>query len=829
VTYKSNAVIKRGRLSNRKSAKVPKMKVLPNMSTKTRTIVFYLLCVLIVLAGNAQASSQPYIPLHQVNFGTGNKYLSATDVSIGSPAGTLSFTRTYNSQSSTTSEFGYGWTATFTERLTIATDSISLVQPGGRYIVFKNDGSGNWINQTGAKQTITANTGGYQLKELRGTIKQYDGTGHLVSVTDRNSNTRTYTYSSGLVDSISDNFGRSLTFAYTAGKLTGMTSAIGSWTYSYLNDNLVEATKPDGKYIQYIYDDPNDAHNLTGVIDESGTRVLTVTYDNLDRVTSAAKAADLDKVTITYPATNVREVTNSLGLKTTYQLNVANGIAMVDTMAGPGCSSCGDNANTKYLYDNRLQVVEATDASGVKTTSTRDASGNKTSVTKAAGTPLASTTTYTYDPATNQPATITRPSVANPGQQTVNTMTYDTHGNLLNQQRSGYSGTTAINATTTYTYNSYGQIATIDGPRADVTDTATFTYYANDAGQGLNRGNLSTVKDALNHTTTFSNYNAFGQAQTVTDPNGIVTSRVYDAGGLLTSSTTADLTTAYAYDPADKLQAITLPGNRVITYTYSAAGQVAKITDSIGNVISYTYDSEGRRTGEEVHDPQNVLTRSAVYGYDNYGRMNKVTLPGNAEETAEYDLVGNLVKTVNANVIQTDYQYDVLNRLLSLTKAATNTTGYTFDAHSNVTEVTDAKSKATSFTYDDFGRMVTTTSPDTGQNAYSYDLAGNLISMSDAKGQSTTMQYDALNRPVKQSYAGTGDILFSYDQGTKAIDKLSGITDREGTDSFTYDSSSRIVTDTRVIDSRTHAVSQVNHGDTIPIYCQLLSIRASTN
>jgi YD repeat-containing protein len=40
-------------------------------------------------------------------------------------------------------------------------------------------------------------------------------------------------------------------------------------------------------------------------------------------------------------------------------------------------------------------------------------------------------------------------------------MTYDPHGNLLTRHQSGFTGTTAITATTTYTYNGYGQITSI--------------------------------------------------------------------------------------------------------------------------------------------------------------------------------------------------------------------------------------------------------------------------------------------------------------------------------------------------------------------------------
>ncbi|MDR3631700.1 MAG: hypothetical protein P4L42_15370 [Desulfocapsaceae bacterium] len=306
---------------------------------------------------------------------------------------------------------------------------------------------------------------------------------------------------------------------------------------------------------------------------------------------------------------------------------------------------------------------------------------------------MAVTTTKTYDSTTNQVANITMPSVSNPGKKAVTLMTYDTRGNMLTRLQSGYSETAAISRLTKYAYNTYGQIASITGPRTDVNNVTTFSYYPNDASQGNSGGNLYTVQDALGHITTYSNYNAFGQAQTITDPNGIVTTRVFNTKGLVASSTTAGLTTGYSYDPAGRLLTITLHGNRTINYAYSPAGQISRIADTLGNAISYAYDSENRRIGEEVHDPQNTLTRYANYGYDDYGRLNKGAYPGNAEETAEYDLVGNLVRTVNATAMQSDYQYDALNRLTSVTEAGIATAGYAYDMQNNISTVTDAKSK----------------------------------------------------------------------------------------------------------------------------------------
>ena len=76
----------------------------------------------------------------------------------------------------------------------------------------------------------------------------------------------------------------------------------------------------------------------------------------------------------------------------------------------------------------------------------------------------------------------------------------------------------------------------------------------------------------------------------------------------------------------------------------------------------------------------------------------------------------------------------------------------------------------------------------------------------DAKGQFMGYTYNALNRPLSQSYAGGTNILFTYDQGNKAIGHLSQIQDREGTDSFAYDNSGRIATETRVIGTTSHTI-----------------------
>ncbi|RAV24129.1 RHS repeat protein, partial [Staphylococcus warneri] len=75
----------------------------------------------------------------------------------------------------------------------------------------------------------------------------------LLSYTDKNNNTRTYSYSGSDLTAIANNFGKSISFGYTDGKLSSVTSDIGIVSYGYdANDNLVTVTKPDTTTITYI-------------------------------------------------------------------------------------------------------------------------------------------------------------------------------------------------------------------------------------------------------------------------------------------------------------------------------------------------------------------------------------------------------------------------------------------------------------------------------------------------------------------------------------------------------------------------------------------------
>ena len=752
------------------------------------TVTFALLCCSV----RADASSQPYLNGHEINFGTGNKYVSETDISLDGPV-RLTFSRTYNSQSTVSGVLGYGWSASFTEKLIDATSTITLVRSDGRHVRFTANPDNSFTSALGSSETIIRITGGFQLTRANRDVHTYDSQGRLTAIAHANGTSLTYAYTGDQVGSITDSLGRTLSFTYTDNKLTSLATPAGSVTYSYDgNGNLTSVNQPGNANQTYEYATSGDIHNLTGIIDAAGLRLQALTYDSSDRVVTSALAGNSESVTIGYPALLTRTVTDAQNVVSTYALEVQQGVARIKNFTGPGCSSCGSDTGVSYLYTSRQQVSSMTDAKGIITTYTYDAKGNRLTATEASGTALARTTTTTYT-ANNQPAAISVPSVSNPGQQMVTTNTYDAQGNLLSRRRAGYSGATAISEVTSYTYNAMGQLLTVDGPRVDVNDTLTLTYYPNDPGQGNNRAQLHTVTDALNQTTTYEDYTPQGKPGTITDSTGLVTTLTYTFRGDVLTRTTGGLTTAYSYDPAGRLQTVTLPGSRTIIYTY-ANNRVASITDAQGNVITYSYDAAGRQTGRHIHDPGNVLTYSLGLSYDQAGNLSKRTYVDNAEEQFAYDPVRNLVQATNPLGTVTDSSYDGLRRLLSQSVAGQTIATLAYDSQDNVTSVTDARGHVTAYSYDDLGHVRSTTSPDAGTVTTAVDAAGNVLSQTNARNQAISLSYDALNRPMSLSYSGAARALeFSYD--TVRPGRLSSIEDIESSRGFSYNSLGQITTE----------------------------------
>jgi YD repeat-containing protein len=207
--------------------------------------------------------------------------------------------------------------------------------------------------------------------------------------------------------------------------------------------------------------------------------------------------------------------------------------------------------------------------------------------------------------------------------------TTDTDGHL------GFSAglqSGVANRTSSWTYNQYGQVLTEDGPRTDVNDITTYTYYGDTsftgegaAAQGHFIGDLQSVTNATGKVTSYGKYNKHGQLLESSDANGVLTVNTYDLRQRLLSSSVGGQTTSYSYDAAGQLKKVTLPDSSWVGYDYDDAHRQVAVYDNKGNRTEYQLDNAGNRTGETTKDPSGNLKRQLSRSIDALGRVQQAT------------------------------------------------------------------------------------------------------------------------------------------------------------------------------------------------------------
>ncbi|MBI3523007.1 MAG: RHS repeat protein [Betaproteobacteria bacterium] len=498
---------------------------------------------------------------------------------------------------------------------------------------------------------------------------------------------------------------------------------------------------------------------------------------------------------------------------------------------GSGCSASASS----LTYDANGNVASRTDFNGVVTKYNYDLTKNlETQRVEAYGKPEARTTntqwhsywrlpvqiaeplkrtSYVYNGdtlngavATCAPASATVPNIAG-GTQPIGVLCQKTE--QATTDTTGAQGFTAAAVgtprTTTWTYNQYGQPLTADGPRSDVHDVATYSYYpATDPDLGK-RGNLASTTNALGQTTQITAYDLNGRPTAIVDPNGITTTLAYDARGRLTSRSIGGETTAYTYDPVGQLTHVSLPDGASLSYTYDPAHRLVGVSDGVGNRIAYTLDAMGNRTKEDTYDPANLLAQTRTRVFDALNRLYNDIGTQNQTTTYAYDANGNRTRITDPLNHVTINQYDPLNRLIRITDPGNGNTQLSYSALDQLTQVTDPRNLVTAYILDGLGNLLQQQSPDSGAATQTYDAAGNLNTRTDAKGQTTTYQYDALNRPTQISFADGSRQTYTWDLGPNGIGRLTQIAEQNSTGQDTarteyrYDPQGRITQETRTI------------------------------
>ncbi|MDM4769257.1 RHS repeat-associated core domain-containing protein [Solimonas sp. SE-A11] len=678
-----------------------------------------------------------------------------------------------------------------------------------RRAFIRQTGQTNWTSNRSDDGKLEVVSGANVFREASGRRYTFDGQGLAILITEPDGRQTSISRLSGNAwggdtEQWQSASGRSYAVAMDPlGRIRAFTDAAGQTTRYHWDalGRLASVTHPDdtpedpddNPVRTYLYENEPTPRALTGILDENGDRYATYAYDAQGRVTLSEHAGGAGRTTFEYlspTSTRVRtyqDATRYTDELVTHAVFGTQG-SRITAIGYGACPDCGlTNSTESYTYNSTGGLSSHTDRRGLVTTYSTS-NNRENSRTEASGTPLARTISTSWNTTWDTPYQITEP-----GRTT--RYYYNSLGQLTEYRVLG-----TATRSTTYTYHAGNQrLATINGPRTDVSDISSFAY----DGQG----NLIQVTNALGQITSITDHDAHGNPLRIVDANGVETLLAYDARQRLKTRTTAGETTSFEYDKVGQLRKVTTPDGAWLAYTYDAAHRLTGIADPDGNRIAYTLDWAGNRTAEAVYDPSNTLRRSQARLYDGLNRLRQIQ-GGNGQLTQlGYDDNHNLSSTTVDGSQVTTRGYDALDRLIQVTDPGSGVTQYAYNPRDELTSVTDPRGLVTAYTLNANGDLTQLQSPDTGTSTATYDSAGNLKTRTDAKGQVVTYSYDALNRVTQAVYTGGPTITYSYDQGTYGKGRLTGISRPGASLNWTYTAQGRVASQTQVVGARTLVTS----------------------
>lgn len=601
---------------------------------------------------------------------------------------------------------------------------------------------------------------------------------------------------------LSDSAGEQWTYAFTADVARSATERPRPFQQLY---RVFQPTDPGQPALQYTYDalgrvrEARDAVALQGdrdpyvffIADQARGRRLdpedgsyTVDYDtdgNAVRFTDEMERQSLaeydgrHRVTRrVYPGRNAD----------IFGYDARDNVIRLDrcpTPPDPESDVCLGPLTIEATYDptwNRLATVE--DARGGVTSLTYYGSGPGAGLVATAVRPAVAGGAPTYSFTYNSIGLVT--SETDPTGR-VTTHGYNAAGDRTSTTvaTAAVGGNPALNLTTGFTPNVWGDVITAIDPRGNATsvdyDAMRRPTEVRNHDGGTWAALLAAIKttyDELGRLTETAGGTAFS-GTTVTAWQ-MMESRTYTPTGQVeTQSNGEGDTTTMAYDGMDRVLQVADPVGRITRNDYDEAGQLTHViraygTDLPQDYARYTWTPNGQQAS--VRDANNNRSVTVYDGFDRPCRMYfpVATVGADAANTggiAESELT---CASGGTNPDYEGYGYDANGNRTALRLRSGETIGFTFDALDRQTaKDLPGGTTADVFTsYDLAGRRLSSRFVSTsGQGVvYAYDAAGRLLSEQSTIGTSRTVafEYDAASNRTRLTWPDSQFVTYTYDR-----------------------------------------------------------------
>lgn len=621
------------------------------------------------------------------------------------------------------------------------------------------------LNLPGTLNYATGGTSALQANvTIAGLTTSYltDSAGRLIetlapAINGVRARTQYYYDATGNVDRIIDPNGNETAMAYDArGNLLLTRDALGNTvtrTYSNTNQLLSETVytvaDPDGAgsgqpngalTTQYVYDSENHLRftiTAEGRVTEhrynsEGNRTSTHRYTTNAYSGTSFSESDLSTWATSQATTTIERTDYAYDVRG----NVTSATAYGATDAS-GNGVTGSGSVTRFIYDQRGQLLQTIDGRGEATadpndyvtTYTYDGLGRVLATTQWVSSGVTRTSLNTYDDA-NRRTTVTLQN----GLAT--TSTYDRSGLLIavsqtnTQSDSNPANDVALGATT-YVYDGNGRLRITTDP----TGIRNYFFYDEEGRQ------IATVDAAgsLNEVVYDSAGNAIKTIRYAVRVSAAQLASLTETNGNPTAVTLADL------------RPIEDPNKRITHTIYDSANRAvlaieAHDTDTaLGYVTRTIYDGAGRVT--DVIRYATAITVPATPTVDNVTPIENANL--DRRTRSFYDNDGNLRGTLDAEGYVCEYVYDAAGRLTDTIHYAASATVY------SAPNVIDTSATQTLRTSGDFialrNNILGQGASSNDQRTYTfYNGKGQVIAVLDAEGYLTEYAYDSAGNRTEE-------------------------------------------------------------------------------
>jgi len=398
---------------------------------------------------------------------------------------------------------------------------------------------------------------------------------------------------------------------------------------------------------------------------------------------------------------------------------------------------------------------------------------------------------------------------------------YDGLGNEL-RAYAGYTNDQNILVWDKLSEKTYDNMSRVKTASDALSNTTSFDYDI------LGRTVKTTLPDGENLSVDYKDVDF--KVETTNEEGHTVTETFDKLGNKIETLTTDGngntLKSTFAYDYVGNLKSSTDPKGQTTQYTYDELSRLIKVVNPLNETSKYYYDHLGNMTKQAYPDGKTQLNTFNELGQ----LLSNTDMYGETQYTS-YNLDGTVAKLLDRKGEEQSFSYDDKLRIATHTGTDFGFT-YQYHNNDRLKSVDQTGYGVTNYAYHLDGKLFSKTTPDSKSTEYTYDLNGNIDTLKDPFGLLVDYDYTSRNqvdtikangKTFNYGYYDDGMISslnyptatpvstsFNYDN----VNRLEAITSNGLTQSsnfsYTYDNNSNIKTITGIDGNHSYGYDVLN-------------------